>query len=226
MELKACQRIAAELNTVEGTDYYAENAPHDPPDCLMKSRSQKLETREVEVTSAAADFILRADSDNLVKACKALETQLEKSGIRGWLIQLDLTDNGLRYGLKEDDVSDLASVFCAEPRGEEIGGTRLWQLCPKLAELVGGIAGYRTSANATHVVPSLATWESDGSCIGSAILAKSRKKYASRYDLVVDCAWYIGKNEVQSFEHANSAQSFPFRTIWLTTEFDGVFKVK
>lgn len=234
-ERQLCDRVAREMNRVEGTDYYVESSHCDPPDCLMKSRSSGFEAREAEVTTASADFVLREDAGNLSRACRTLEMQLRRCGIKGYRIELDLTDEGLRHGLKIDDISDLANLLCAELRESENGSaemnaTRIWQSSPRLAEAVGGIACDRVvSQEAVHVAPCLSAWESDGACIANAIRKKSQEYSpitAKAYDLIVGCAWHIGQSEVRSYCRANPAPSPVFRTIWVTTVFDGVFRLK
>lgn len=235
-ERHLCQRVAEEMNQHEGLDYCAQNSEHDPPDCLMKSRSGKFETREVEVTTASGESTMREDRDSLSKACKAFEAELRNRGVSGYHIQLDLTDKGLRSGVKQESVRELANVFCAEIKhGTDqslyLGGTQIWRYSPKLGDLVGGVSGDPLAKSDTvTVVPCMSAYESDGSCIAKAIAAKSENKYAprdaARYDLVIGCAWHIGKAEVQSYLHAELSAKSAYRSIWLTTAFDGVFRVK
>lgn len=232
-ERRLCQRVAEEMNQHEGTDYSAESNEHDPPDCLMKSRSGKFEMREVEVTTASDDFTMREDGGNLSTACRAFEVELRNRGVSGYNIQLDLTDKGLRSGVKQESVRELADVFCAGIKNSTdqsvcLDGTQIWRYSLKLADLVGGVSGYPLVSDAVAVVSCLSAWESDGSCIAKAIAAKS-KKYAPEniadYDLVVGCAWHIGETEVHSYLANRSAMS-AYRSIWLVTAFDGVFKVE
>lgn len=234
-ERHLCQRVAGEINRCEGTDYSAESSQHDPPDCLMKSHSGKFETREVEVTTASADFTMREDGGNLSKACRALATEVTARGISGYWIQLDLTEKGLRSGLKPEGIQELADMLCSEIKRSDrrtvcFEGTQIWRYSPKLCDLVGGISGNAlTESDTVTVVPSMSAYESDGSCIATAIAAKSKNRYAPSdagcYDLVIGCAWHIGKTEVQSYLHANSSVKSAYRSIWLTTAFDGVFKL-
>lgn len=136
-ERRFCQRVAEEINRCEGTDYSAESSQHDPPDCLLKSRSGKFEMREVEVTTASGDFTMREDGGNLSTACRAFEAELGNRGVSSYHIQLDLTDKGLRSGVKQESVRELADIFCAGIKNSTdqsvyLDGTQIWRYSPKL----------------------------------------------------------------------------------------------
>lgn len=164
------------------------------------------------------------------------EAELRNRGVSGYRIQLDLTDKGLRSGVKEESVKEHADMFCAGIKNSAdqsvyLDGTQIWRYSPKLGDLVEGVSGDPlVKSDTVTVVPSMSAYESDGSCIAKAIAAKSENKYApgtvARYDLVVGCAWHIGKTDVESYRHANPVEPSAYRSIWVTTAFDGVFRIK
>lgn len=234
-ELQICERLARKWNELEGSDYYPQSVDVDPPDCLLVSGSRNLETREVEVTTDLSDYILRQDNRNALAARRELEAELNARGICNDFINLDPTEQSLRSGLSPTEIRHIADIYCGKRSqtggtDTQISGVEIWRFSPGLAEKVHGICGNEVpELDRTHVFFNLSTWESDsGPCIAKAIEKKSSKYQdgARSYDLAVGCAWHITQDSIMSYGKANPDQFSLFRTIWVVTEFDGVFRIK
>lgn len=233
VERRLCESVAGEMNATGGTDYCAESTEQDPPDCVLKSRSGKFQTREVEVTSIPANHVLREDNGNAWRCAGALKVELRGKGIEGYDISFTLTDEGSRYGVQPSQVKRLAGIVCNGifAGRAELNGVEIWKSAPDIVDRLDSIGWAPLSTlKELNVHPTFGGWPQPEGCtwIGDAIREKSAAygERAKCWDLVIGGTWQVGADSVEAYMRDDIVRPSPFRSIWVTTAFDGVFRIQ
>ncbi|HLW82453.1 MAG TPA: hypothetical protein VKS20_10475 [Candidatus Acidoferrales bacterium] len=236
VELKAARRLAGELNKLDGTDYYAQNNSNDPPDCLLVSASGKFQQKEVEVTSIpeCSEHAKREDNGNLARFERDLGKQLTPQ-ITGYNIAYALTEKGLIRGVSQKQIEKLTKVAIESLTKDtsrnhlDLSPEVLDGLAPDVAEAVDWIIFARIPTEHRNTFrPVLNYWESaHPGWIENAIGNKAAKyapREAARYDLVIVGTWQLGLEDIEVCARRNHKS--PFRSIWVATVFDGMFRLQ
>jgi hypothetical protein len=182
-EVLVCQRVAEEINFVEGTDYRAWPSKSEPYDALLLSDSGGHATRQAQVVSTPQDFTIRYDNKNTRRFERTLRLDLERLGVSHCQITVNWKESAVRHGTENRLIMRLAEIIAAELPTDGyfcMRGVDLYDHSPEISEIVNYASMYRFQGT-TLAVHSTCSWRSprDGRWIEDA-LAKKLQRYGAR----------------------------------------------
>lgn len=233
-ELEQCQLVAAEMNSLHGTDYEAFPSKVEPADVDLKSKSGIQPSLPVQVVSIPLDFRYRDDKHTVEKIEEALSRSLPARGLRQCSVGLILSGEAEMHGIKHEALELLTEIILKEAAAgnRTLRYEDILEQSPELSELVHNIiiSHHEEIQNVEVVIPAGGALPPDGRWIKEGILKKV-KRYGGEEAvkglvLIIGVAGFVDDEQVQAFQAADPAETLPFSQIWIVTPFHGVVCLK